>query len=320
MKPISRETHRAALEDVRRAVERRGDPIAGIYGPRSRMWRHNRESVIFLGGGRAALLQAAHPFVAHAVSEHSKTKTDLPGRFQRTFLNVFDMVFGDLDNALKSAKRVHNIHTRVHGVFSETVGAFAEGSPYQANDVESVHWVHATLLDTSIQVTELVFGALPREEKEALYQETKRFAYLFGLRDDDIPPRWGDFRTYMREMLASDHIAVGSAASDIRHFLLIPPNGAVKPAWDVYSLMTAGLLPPRLREAYGFRWRRRDRALFEATLEGIRRAYKRIPRRLRYLPAYVDAKRRIAGKPGSDLYGQIMQRVVLASLKQRKAA
>src|SRR3989442_10360863 len=43
------------------------DPAESLFGPASVTWRVNREAVILLGGGRALLLQIAHPLVAAGV-------------------------------------------------------------------------------------------------------------------------------------------------------------------------------------------------------------------------------------------------------------
>ena len=45
---------------------------AGVFGPASVMWRIDREAAVFLGAGRALLLQLAHPWVAAAIAEHSR--------------------------------------------------------------------------------------------------------------------------------------------------------------------------------------------------------------------------------------------------------
>src|SRR5258706_2070901 len=66
---------------------------AGIFGPDSIAWRIDREAAIFFGAGRALLLQLAHPWVAAAVSQHSRALTDPIGRFHRTFNVSFTMVF-----------------------------------------------------------------------------------------------------------------------------------------------------------------------------------------------------------------------------------
>jgi len=45
--------------------------MEGIFGAESVSWRINCESALFLGAGRAALLQLAHPWVAAALDQHS---------------------------------------------------------------------------------------------------------------------------------------------------------------------------------------------------------------------------------------------------------
>ena len=76
----------AALDQVRAHA---AGPVAGVFGPGSVTWRIDREAVIFLGAGRALLLQLAHPWVAAAIAEHSRTLADPIGRFHRTFGIVF---------------------------------------------------------------------------------------------------------------------------------------------------------------------------------------------------------------------------------------
>ena len=45
-----------------------GDAGAGLFGPHSALWRVNREAALFLGSGRALLLQLAHPWVGTAIA------------------------------------------------------------------------------------------------------------------------------------------------------------------------------------------------------------------------------------------------------------
>src|SRR5262245_31878617 len=82
---IGREECASRLARLRAEVR---DPRAGLFGPGSKVWEVNKEAISFLGGGRAALLQLAHPWVAWAIEHHSSTREDPVGRFQRTFLHV----------------------------------------------------------------------------------------------------------------------------------------------------------------------------------------------------------------------------------------
>jgi uncharacterized protein (DUF2236 family) len=311
---VSRTDLERSLEKLCAKVQ---DPRAGLFGPGSKTWEIAREAIVFLGGGRAALLQTAHPFVAHAIEQHSKTKSDPQGRFRRTFENVFAMVFGDLDAALTSARRVHALHERIRGKLSEHVGRFSKESPYAANEEAALLWVHATLCESSVYVYERVVRPLSLAEKEAYYAETRLFAYLFGIPDSVLPRDWKAFAEYNRRMWESDTLCVGRPAGEIAEYLFRPAHPALKPLADWYRLMTAGLLPERIRRQYGFEYGLAERALFETSLRALRAVHPSLPSRLRYLPAYVAARRRLAGKTGPDLVGQALQRAVLSMLKRR---
>jgi uncharacterized protein (DUF2236 family) len=61
---------------------RPGDP--GLFAPRSLAWRINRETILLLGGGRALLMQVAHPLVAAGVADHSDFTRSSFDRLWRT--------------------------------------------------------------------------------------------------------------------------------------------------------------------------------------------------------------------------------------------
>ncbi len=298
-----------------RLVSEVSDPRHGLYGPGSAMWRVSRESIAFLGGGRAALLQLAHPWVATAVKHHSASEQDLAGRFKRTFDNVFAMVFGDLDEALSAARRVHALHETIEGPLEEALGPWPAGHRYQANDEDALLWVHATLVDTSVLMYETFIAKLSPADKDALWQDTRKFARLFGIPDTHWPADWPAFRAYFDGVVASDVLTVGEASKRLSRFLLTPPNRAVAPAWTWYAAITAGLLPERLRSDLGFTWSRRDRVLHRATVAALRLTWRRMPPRLRWLPAYVDARRRLRGQ-ARDPFGKVAERIVLEALRQ----
>ena len=177
----------AALDIVR--AEAAG-PVEGIFGPASVTWRIDREAVIFLGAGRALLLQLAHPWVAAAIAEHSRTLADPVGRFHRTFELMFTMVFGSRDGALAAARRLHRRHAMISGVLPEAVGPFPSGSPYSADDLAAQRWVHATLVETAAMAHDLVLPPLATDERERYWAESRLFAGLFGLKSADLPADW----------------------------------------------------------------------------------------------------------------------------------
>ena len=304
--PVSRAQLECSLEQLSAEVR---DARAGLYGPGSISWRIDRESILFLAGGRAALLQLAHPFVAHAIDQHSNTRSDPLGRFQRTFTHVFDMVFGELDHALASARRVHAIHERITGQVGENVGRYAKGTPYQANDDAALFWVQATLIDSAVLAYEQVVAPLSLDEKERYYREARRFSLLFGIDEAVMPPTWSDFEDYTLRM--HEELAVGEPARNMAAFLLSPAALRPEAVARWYRTMTTGLLPRALRKAFGLPWSTRHKLTYRASLAALRRSYRLVPLRLRAMPAYADAMRRLAGKQGRDPVGQWVERHIL---------
>ncbi len=287
---VTREELERAIDEIRAQT---ADPRAGLYGPGSMAWTIDRELTLFLAGGRAALLQLAHPFVAHAVDQHSATRTDPLGRFQRTFQHVYAMTFGDLEHAIASARRIHAVHRRIYGTIDTAVGPFEAGSRYEANDESALFWVHATLVDSAARVFEAVVRPLTSDERERYLRESHRFARLFGIPAALLPPSWDAFTAY-NERMWSD-LRVSEPAREIAHFLLHPPMPWLAPIAGWYRVMTAGLMPPPLRAPFELAFGTREQRLFKASLATLRATHGALPARLRHAPAYTRALRRVAG-------------------------
>lgn len=286
-------------------------PAEGLYGPSSTTWRIARDWVVFLGAGRAALLQLAHPYVAHAVAQHSETTRDPVGRFNRTFQALFGVLFGDLDTAVDTAWRVRSIHDRIHGPITEDAGRFPRGHRYHANEAEALFWVHATLVDTAVMAHEIGFGPLSGRDKEAYYRELLRTAALFGIDPAAAPRDWAAFSAYVARTLESDTITVGAPAREIASFLIRPANPVARPAMRLYAAFTAAMLPPRLREAFDLPYSPADAALVAASRRALRRAWPHIPERVRFRPEYHEAMARLRGRPRPDRLGRALEQMVL---------
>ena len=287
------------------------DAQRGIYGPDSTTWRISREVILFLGGGRAALLQLAHPFVAHAIDQHSQTRADPVGRFDRTFRSVYAMIFGDLAHARGASERVRRIHEHIAGTIDEEVGAFGPGDRYLANDAMALLWVHATIIDSAVLVYEATVGPLSPADKDRYWEESKRFVRLFGVPAGSLPGRWADFQRWFYQTLASDVIAVGRPARALGSFLMTAPKASAVPVLAWYRTMTAGFMPPSLRAPYGLAYGSRHRLLHRSSLRALRALYPTLPRRLRDVPAYVEARRRLVGDEGPDHFGRRLERLAL---------
>jgi uncharacterized protein (DUF2236 family) len=271
----------------------------GYFTPDGVAWRVGRETALLLGGGRALLLQVAHPLVAAGVATHSDYRENPWRRLEQTMSTVWSVVYGTRSEADAAVARVRAVHERVRGRIAAPMGPFAEGTPYSALDPELVFWVHATLVDTALLVYRSWIGPLEDAEQRAYYEEMKAMAVLFGTPEELIPPTLDDFHLYMRERLASERISVTETAREIAATVLDPPLPLLlRPAMRALALITVGMLPPRLRMGYGFHW---DGA--RSALVGVSRRWTRhvVMPLLPDLIRAVGASRRAEGRRGIDI-------------------
>lgn len=293
------------------------NPAEGLFGPGSLMWQVGREGILFLGAGCAALLQSAHPFVAAAIDEHSDVHVDPMARFRRTFTNVFDMVFGSQDEAIAAARKVRNVHNYIHGQLPSSHGTYEAGTPYTAHDLEATRWVHTSLWDTALRVHDMFLPALTSEQQEQYWQEALRFAALFGLTTEVMPQSFQAFEAYIKETISGDILSVGPQARNIADHLLRGKGGIrALPKW--YIAVTAGLMPPNLRDAYGFTFGPMDRRRAERAVKRLQRLYPLLPEKLRYAPGYHRAEARLKGKAAPDLITRGIEKIILGSSPLRK--
>src|SRR5687768_369072 len=177
-----------------RTVARMTTPDDGYFAPGGPARTISRELALMLGGGRALLLQVAHPLVAAGVAAHSGYRENPWKRLEGTMNAVWAIVFGTRAQADRAARRVRAMHGRVHGRTAEPMGPYPAGTPYSAMDPELLLWVHATLVDTALLVHAQWVRPLSEAEQAAYYEEMKVCARLFGTPDDVLPDSFPDFR------------------------------------------------------------------------------------------------------------------------------
>ena len=277
---------RAGLARLRAATGRRRlDPAAGLFAPDSITRRINREAVLLLGGGRALLLQIAHPLVAAGVAAHSRFEQDPLQRLVRTLQLTLTIVFGSAAEALAAVRGIERAHARVHGHLESACGPFAAGTPYDANDPALLLWVHATLVDSALVTYRRFLGPLTAAERRRFYDESRITARLFGIPDADVPPTYDAFQGYMRGMLRGPQLAVSRDSRAIAAALLSPPlPPGLRQLAATTRLFTIGLLPAAIRQRYGYSWGPlRERAL-DATAIALRAGVPWLPSLLRHFP------------------------------------
>jgi uncharacterized protein (DUF2236 family) len=271
---------------------RPGDP--GLFGPASEVWRVGRERILLLGGPAALMLQLAHPLIAAGVAAHSGFREDPFVRLRATLDATLRISFGDAEQVRIAAARVRATHRGVQGTLPETTGPFLRGAPYNASDPELAMWVHATLVSAAIQAYERFVGPLAWVRRERYYREAARFARLFGVTEQVLPPTYAAFAEYVRAMEQSELLTVSDQARDLARHVLDPPvPPALKLTRPLLRALTASLLPDRIRHRFGVRWGVTERVLAGAAARTVRLTIGAWPHRLRYWDHYRTACRRV---------------------------
>ena len=225
------------------------------FTPDDAIWTVDRELALLLGAGRALLLQIAHPLVAAGVAEHSAFARDPLGRRFRTLDPMYTLGFGGVSRAEAATARLRRVHGPVRGVLAEAVGAYPAGTRYDAADPELRLWVHATLIDTSLLVYTRFVRALPPAEAARYYLDSRELARRVDVPASHVPPTLEAFHAYVSGVVAGDALAVGPATRDLARAIFRPAAlPALRAIAPLAELLTAGLLPPRVREMYGYGW------------------------------------------------------------------
>src|SRR4051812_15960790 len=92
----------------------------GLFGPSTVTWRGDSESVLWVAGLRALLLQALHPAALSGVLVHSDFRADPWGRLLRTAEYVGTVTFGTRGEVDAIAGRVRSLHGKVAGADPKT--------------------------------------------------------------------------------------------------------------------------------------------------------------------------------------------------------
>ena len=256
-------------------------------GVASTGWKLQREIILLAAWAPAILLQLAHPLVARGIADHSTFRDGR--RLQRLYGTIQAMLalsFGTEEEARTAAARINAIHDRVNGTLPGPAATFPPGTTYSAHDPALLAWVHATLLSMNMRVYELYVGPLSVEEKDRYCAEATSIEPYLGIPSGRLPRSAGELDRYIDAMFSTGVIAVTDTARSLAQSIVHPP--APRVAWPMLAfirLVTIGLLPPTIREDYGFSWSPRKQAILRLSARLIRTTLPLTPPILRHWPA-----------------------------------
>jgi uncharacterized protein (DUF2236 family) len=129
-------------------------------------------------------------------------------------------------------------------------------------------------------------------ERDRYCLEAASIVRALGVAEGE-PGSWAALRRYVDATYASGQIVVSRQARALAEAVLAPPfSCAIAPATRVNRLFTVGLLPPSVREQYGFPWTAADERALERWTRFLRRVRPRLPD---FLALWSDAQRTADG-------------------------
>ena len=272
----------------------------GLFGPGSVTWRVMREPLLMLGAGRALLMQAAHPLVAQGAIDHSTYATDPFGRFERTIEWVTVVCFGTTAEATRLSRAISALHRGVRGSLptEHATAAVAGGRPYSGVDPHLLRWVHASFVDTMLVTHDAMVGGLSERDRDAFVREWNAVGTLMGVPRRLLFTDASGLRAYVQRQVSRGAARPGAGSRRVADTVLRPPldSRLARPGMDVLAFMAVGLLPTRLRTAYGMAWTPAHSAAHAGLCLWLRMVHHGLPRRLRVSPVHDLASARTAGR------------------------
>ncbi|MCU1449031.1 MAG: hypothetical protein JWP02_1201 [Acidimicrobiales bacterium] len=285
------------------------DPNEGLFGPGSMIWRIVKPApVVPLMLMQAGLLEAPHPYIAYG-TVGSKSATEYIPRFHRSADAFYDWFGGDLETALRTARRIFGYHSQIKGSLPEDIGGFERGHAYAANEQDVLIWVWATIVRPMKELYEDFHGRLSQAEVGQYYDECLRFSLLFGIDQARLPTDWQSFIDYC------DRTAASSLMDLSAEFLSRPgPMSGDTPGSLVARLLTTWVmsieaykLPAHVRDQYpNLPKARRHRLVAAASLRGLRVLWPLLPRDLREMPRCRADWRRVGAEGAPTRLGRWM--------------
>ena len=221
------------------------DTDTGLFGPYSVTWRVHLEPVLFVGGLRALILQALHPWVMLGTYQNSAL-FDPPKAFAR-FLRTAEFVgirtYGTTAEVEKAARRVRGLHSKLRGRDPAT------GRAFRIDDPQYLLWVHCGEIDSYVDVA-VRAGILDDADADRYVAEQARAAEVVGAAE--APRSRAELATYFDEIrprlrLTDEAITATTNLMTAR----LPAPTAVKLAQPPAAALAFATMPRWARRMYG---------------------------------------------------------------------
>lgn len=231
-----------------------------------------QEGLLLAGGAAAILLQVANPSVAKGVNEHSYYEQRPLDRLRTTMIYVYCMVYGTRQEKESVIAMVNKVHARV------------KGPDYSADDPHLQTWVAATLYAVGTDLYQRIFGFFDETTAEKIYREYALLAVSLRVPPELWPKTRKDFWAYWNK--ECETLEVTDHARDISRGILYNKNlpFGLRAVLPLARVMTAEMLPLRIRVEFGFKSTKLRRAVYKVTLGLTKVTYPALPKAIRTYP------------------------------------
>lgn len=259
-------------------------PRQGYFPPGSMLRRVQEQRAVGQTYGQRALVMGATYPVPYVGTSSSTLAKERPfARLAATARAFESIFFGDRDEADAVLASVHRMHTRVRGVLPQDEGNFPAGTPYDAFDPDLMFWTMAVLADSSRVCHEALVGRLTAGEEEDLWADWVRFGTLFGMPAEVAPPTAEAFREWMHLRIEGPDFHVTDEARVVGRAIVrrTPVPTRLRAGSRATNLVVVGLLPPRVRTAFGLRWTPAHAAVVTGLTAAVRTSHHFVPEHVR---------------------------------------
>jgi uncharacterized protein (DUF2236 family) len=221
------------------------DLDTGLFGPHSVTWRVHLEPVLIVGGLRALIMQALHPWVMLGTYQNSALFDPAKAfaRFQRTAEFVEVRTYGTTAEVEAAARRVRGLHAKLRGHDPRT------GRAFRLDDPQLLLWVHCGEIDSYVEVARRA-GILDDADADRYVAESARAAELVGAAP--APTTRAEVVAYFAEvrprLRLTDEAIVGT--TNLLTALLPAPR-AVRLAQPPVAALGFATMPRWARRLYG---------------------------------------------------------------------
>ncbi|CAN5301278.1 oxygenase MpaB family protein [soil metagenome] len=230
----------------------------------------SREGIILAGGGRALLLQLAHPSVGRGVAEHSDFANNPVGRLHGTLSYVYAVAGGTEADVAAMRRTVNKAHAPVRG------------DGYTAMDPDLQLWVAATLYQSAISIYERVYAPLAPDVAESVYREYAVLGTALQMPESLWPATRADFDSYWSTQLA--RLEVNDEVREVARTLFRPKRLRLRPLMPIVRFATTALLPENVRAMFELRWSAGKQKRFDRLWNLVTWVYKQYPVQVRSMP------------------------------------